>query len=161
MTYNWDKLNHLQIGRYAEYFTKMELTAYGCDVYTSEVDDRGIDLVVRKDSDHHFDIQVKSLRLGKSNYVFMAKEKFVLKDNLLLSLVLFQTNKKPSIYLIPSMAWANPNALFVSRDYDKPNQKSKPEWGLNLSKVNLAFLNPYEFNKTIKLLIPKGGSANV
>jgi hypothetical protein len=153
MTYDWDNLNHLQIGKYAEYLTKMELTASGCDVYTSEVDDRGIDFVVRKDSDHYFDIQVKSLRLSKSNYVFMVKDKFVLKDNLLLSLVLFQTNEKPSIYLIPSMEWANPNALLVSRDYDKPNQKSKPEWGLNLSKINLPLLEPYEFNKTVKLLI--------
>lgn len=67
MIYKWDKLNHLQIGRYAEYLAKMELTAYGCDVYSSEVDDRGIDFVVRKDSEHYFDIQVKSLRMGKSN----------------------------------------------------------------------------------------------
>lgn len=153
MIYEWDKLNHLQIGRYAEYLAKMELTAYGCDVYSSEVDDRGIDFVVRKDSEHYFDIQVKSLRMGKSNYVFMTKDEFILKENLFLCLILFQTNEQPSIYLIPSIVWQNTNSLFVSRDYDKPGQKSHPEWGLNISKVNLPLLAPYEFCKQVQTLI--------
>jgi hypothetical protein len=39
---NWLKLNNLQIGRYAEYYAKMEIAFYGSDVYTSEVDDHGI-----------------------------------------------------------------------------------------------------------------------
>ena len=43
----WSKLNHLQLGRYAEYFTKMEFTSYGYEVYTSEVDDHGIDFVAQ------------------------------------------------------------------------------------------------------------------
>src|SRR3990170_2253645 len=45
----WSELNSLQIGKYAEYFVKMEFTQYGFDVYSSEVDDRGIDFVVRKE----------------------------------------------------------------------------------------------------------------
>ena len=45
--YNWDNLNRLQIGKYAEYYAKMEFTSYGFDVYTSEVDDKGIDFVIR------------------------------------------------------------------------------------------------------------------
>lgn len=39
--YQWSKLNGLQVGRYAEYFVKMEFTMHGFQVYTSEVDDRG------------------------------------------------------------------------------------------------------------------------
>lgn len=153
MSHDWDRLNHLQIGRYAEYLTKMELTAYGCDVYTSEVDDRGIDFVVRKDSDTYYDILVKSLRMKSSNYVFIRKEKFILRNNLFLSLVLFYKNEKPAIYLIPSMVWADQNSLFVNRDYDKPGQISKPEWGLNLSKVNMPLLEPYCFDKTVSILL--------
>lgn len=45
--YTWSRLSSLQLGRYAEYFVKMEFTLYGFDVYTSEVDDRGIDFVIR------------------------------------------------------------------------------------------------------------------
>ena len=34
-------------------------------------------------------------------------------------------------------------AAFVSRDYDKPEQKSKPEWGINYSLKNAPLLEPY------------------
>ena len=39
--YNWKPLNNQQVGSYVEYFVKMELTMYGFEVYTTEVDDRG------------------------------------------------------------------------------------------------------------------------
>ena len=41
---NWSRLSRLQIGRYAEYYAKMEFASYGFDVYTSEVDDYGVHL---------------------------------------------------------------------------------------------------------------------
>jgi hypothetical protein len=53
--YNWSRLSHLQVGRYAEYLVKMEFTMYGFDVYTPEVDDKCIDLVIRKREDHYYD----------------------------------------------------------------------------------------------------------
>ena len=43
--YEWSCLNHLQVGKYAEYFVKMEFTMYGWQVYSTEVDNRGIDFV--------------------------------------------------------------------------------------------------------------------
>ena len=45
---NWSELSHLQLGRYAEYYAKMEFASFGYDVYTSEVDDHGVDFVARK-----------------------------------------------------------------------------------------------------------------
>jgi hypothetical protein len=39
--YDWARLTHLQVGRYGEYYAKMEFTLYGFDVYGAEVDDRG------------------------------------------------------------------------------------------------------------------------
>ena len=74
--YEWSRLNHLQIGRYAEYYVKMEFTLAGFDVYGTEVDDKGIDFVIRKDSNNYYDIQVKSVR--GLNYIFFLKEKFKL-----------------------------------------------------------------------------------
>jgi len=47
--YIWSILNKQQVGAYAEYFVKMELTMYGFQVYGTEVDDRGIDFVARHD----------------------------------------------------------------------------------------------------------------
>jgi hypothetical protein len=71
--YDWSRLNHLQVGKFAEYFVKMEFTLYGFDIYTSEVDDRGIDFVIRRGQDHYYDVQVKSLR--GMGYIFFQKDK--------------------------------------------------------------------------------------
>jgi hypothetical protein len=48
--YDWKCLNPRQIGKYAEYFVKMELTMHGLDIYSSEVDDKGIDFVARTEA---------------------------------------------------------------------------------------------------------------
>ena len=146
--FEWGKLNHLQLGRYAEYYAKMEFTLLGFDVYEPEVDDKGIDFIIRKDEDNFYEIQVK-LNF-KGNYIFMQKDKFALRKNLYLVLVLFKQASSPELYLIPSTAWLKPNELLVSHDY--PGKKSKPEWGINLSKKNLHILSEYEFDKVAKTL---------
>ncbi|MEM3504316.1 MAG: DUF4365 domain-containing protein [Nitrososphaeria archaeon] len=146
--YEWGKLNHLQLSKYAEYYVKMEFTLAGFDVYTAEIDDKGIDFIVRRDEKTYYDIQVKSSR--GLNYIFFPKDKFKPRENLFASIVLFFNNSYPKIYLINSETWLNPNQLFVSRDYKE--KKSKPEWGINLSKKNLSLLEQYEFNKVVKKL---------
>ncbi|WRO21021.1 DUF4365 domain-containing protein [Metallumcola ferriviriculae] len=65
----WSRLNKLQLGRYAEYYAKMEFASYGFEVYTSEVDDHGIDFIAKTKEGRFFEIQVKSVR--QTNYVFM------------------------------------------------------------------------------------------
>ena len=145
--YNWNRLSHLQISRYAEYFVKMEFTLFGFEVYTAEVDDRGVDFVIRKD-DRYYDVQVKSARGFK--YIFFLKDKFNPRDNLLAAIVLFFDGEPPQLYLIPSKEWLKPNALLVSRDYE--GKKSKPEWGLNLSKKNLPLLSQFAFDKIVQEL---------
>ena len=59
---DWSKLNSLQLGRYAEYFAKMEFASYGLEVYTCEVDDHGVDFIVKDKKGRFCEIQVKSLR---------------------------------------------------------------------------------------------------
>ena len=146
--FEWKRVNRLQLGRYAEYFVKMEFILAGFDVYTSEVDERGIDFIIRKDRNTYYDIQVKSVR--GLNYIFFPKDKFSPRRNLLAAIVIFFEGKPPKIYLIPSTEWLNPNDLFVSRDYE--GKKSKPEWGLNLSKKNLSLLEKFEFDKVVQRL---------
>jgi hypothetical protein len=143
--YSWSRLNKQQVGRFAEYFVKMEFALYGFEVYTAEVDDRGIDFVASHDSGGFYEVQVKSVR--ESNYVFMQKSKFPIRPDRLLALVLLQEDKPPDLYLIPATAWQSPNALLVGRDYD--GLKSKPEWGVQLSACNRPLLNPYQFEKAV------------
>ena len=137
----WSELTSLQLGRYAEYFVKMEFTMLGAEVYSAEVDDHGIDFVIRMGDDRYYDVQVKSVRA--LNYIFFHKDKFPLRPNLLAAIVLFEEMSEPSLSLIPAKAWATPNNLLVSHDYE--GMESKPEWGLNLSRRNLPMLQKYEF----------------
>ncbi len=138
----------MQLGRYAEYFVKMEFTLLGFDVYQTEVDYHGIDFVVRKDEDRYYDVQVKSVR--GHNYIFFPKHKFFPRLNLLAACVLFFNGELPQFYLIPSLAWLEPNALLVEHNYE--GKKSKPEWGLNISRKNMPLLADFTFDKVVETL---------
>lgn len=146
--HDWSRLNHLQLGRYAEYFVKMEFTLFGFDIYSSEVDDRGIDFVIRRGINRYYDVQVKSIRA--LNYIFLPKDRFQLRPNLLAAVVIFRPESSPDLYLIPATTWEAPNDLFVSRNYE--GKKSKPEWGLNLSQRNLPLLVRFAFEKMVSEL---------
>lgn len=143
--YDWARLNHLQIGRYAEYFVMMEFTLYGFEVYSTEVDDRGIDFVVRREGGPIYDVQVKSLR--GHGYIFIPKSKFELRNNLLAALVIFSPGDLPDLYLVRATKWEQPNALLVSRDYK--GKKSPPEWGVNISGKNLPLLEQYRIDRVL------------
>ena len=146
--HSWSRLTPLQVGRYAEYFAKMEFTLYGFDVYSTEVDDKGIDFVIRRSEERYYDVQVKSSR--NANYIFFAKSKFALRENLLAAIVLFLDGQSPDLFLVPSSVWLQPNALFTSRDYE--GGSSKPEWGLNMTKRSMPLLEPYRFEQTVQHL---------
>jgi hypothetical protein len=147
--YIWSRLNKQQVGAFAEYFVKMELTMYGFQVYGTEVDDRGIDFVARFERGPFIEIQVKSIR--SAGYVFMQKEKFPLRENLFLALAVLSEGQPPDLYLIPAAAWTASNTALVSRDYE--GLKSKPEWGINLSKRNMPGLAAYRFGSVVSDLI--------
>src|SRR5271168_724885 len=111
--YQWSALNKQQVGAYAEYFVKMELTMYGFQVYATEVDDRGIDFVARHERGPFLQIQVKSVRFKSQNpsgYVFLAKDKFArdrseLTESLYVALGLLRDDLPPELFLIPASAW--------------------------------------------------------
>lgn len=145
----WSLLNPLQLGRYAEYFAKMEFASYGLEIYSSEVDDHGVDFIVKDKNGRFCEIQVKSVR--NKGYVFVQKTKFDISNkNLYLTLLLFENGKNPDIFLIPSVVWEAPNEVFVDRNYDKPGQKSAPEYGINISQKNYDVLEAFRFEKIIK-----------
>lgn len=147
---DWTKLNSLQLGRYAEYYAKMEFASYGFEVYTSEVDDHGIDFIAKTKNGRFLEIQVKSVR--NTNYVFMHKTKWNIEDdNVYLALLLFEKGKLPDAYLIPAKAWKTPNALLCDKDYE--GLKSKPEYGLKLSKRNMSLLKNYSFKVALVSLL--------
>lgn len=147
---NWSKLNHLQMGRYAEYYAKMEFASYGFEVYTSEVDDHGVDFIAKLPGENKFfEVQVKSVR--DYGYIYMAKSKMPeLSEDRLVCYLHFIDGQLPDVFVIPATAWKNPNAVLVDRKYDKPGQKSEPEWGINISKKNYILLDEYKADCWLK-----------
>lgn len=136
---NWSKLNSLQLSRYAEYYAKMEVASYGLEVYTSEVDDHGIDFIAKDKNGRYNEFQVKSIRKNKGNYVFMQKDKWNIHDeDIYLVLLIFKDGMSPVVYLIPATAWQQPNELLCDKDYI--GLKSKPEYGINISEKNMVLL---------------------
>lgn len=147
----WNILNRIQLGKYAEYFAKMEFASYGLDVYTSEVDDHGIDFIVKDKKKRFNEIQVKALR--DKGYTFMQQDKFDLNSKTLyLVLLIFEEDKLPNIYLVPTSAWNNKNNMFVVRNYNE-SQKSKPEYGISITNSNKNLLEKYKFEVVVKELM--------
>lgn len=67
---------------------------------------------------------------------------FALGSNRWMALVILEAAQpEPAIYLVPSMVWAAPNSVFVSRDYE--GKKSEPEYGLTINRATLQTLEPY------------------
>jgi hypothetical protein len=148
--YDWKRLSPLQVGKYAEYFAKMEFTLWGFDVFSAEVDEHGIDFVARRHPGPYYDVQVKSAR--EYNYIFFHKHKFQPNHTLIAAVVLFQHHQPPSLYVIPSTQWVDaPSKLLADHEYE--GKKSLPEWGVNLSKANMPILEKYSFDRFIASLL--------
>ena len=117
MDKNWSKLNRLQLGELGEYYAKMMFTSFGYYVFTSEVDDHGIDFVVKSPKDNkYYEVQVKSVR--NNSYVFLRKEKTKISDETLVCYLRFTDGELPNVYVFPTTVWNAPNSLFVNREYE-------------------------------------------
>jgi hypothetical protein len=137
---NWNALNNLQLGKYAEYYAKMELSSYGFDVYSSEVDDHGIDFIVKTRDGDFLEFQVKSVL--RTDNVFLVKKNWdITNRNLYLFIMTFVDGFQPKSYIIPATAWGSPNALL--KDYEYIGKKSDPEYALKLTRTNQHLLEPY------------------
>lgn len=146
---HWEKLEKLQIGRYGEYFAKMEFASYGLQVYSPEIDDHGIDFIVKDKKGNFKEIQVKSIR--GMRYVYMEKTKFdITNKHLYLALLVFENGRFPDVFLIPAEAWSEPNGVFVDRGYTEPGQTSNPEYGVNISKRNYSILEIFSMENSVR-----------
>jgi hypothetical protein len=145
----WSSLTSGQLGRYAEYYAKMEFASCGFHIYTSEVDDHGIDFIVKKEKGIYFEIQVKSIRPKSTKYVFVKSRKFdVTQNNLYMLLMLFDDYKEPDCFIIPSKAFEIENDLFRHHlDY------KDPELGINISQKNMHLLESFRVENNLKELL--------
>jgi hypothetical protein len=111
------------LGRYAEYFSGLRFTEAGLDVYSSTVDERGIDMLVRYAPGCCLEIQVKGVRSRNLSYVKKATLGNTPREinrrlcrGYCLAFLMFDDGREPDMYLIPGYAWLKPNALLVNND---------------------------------------------
>ena len=137
-----------KLGTFCEYYAKMTLASYGMDIYTSEVDDHGIDFVAERKGGF-LKFQVKAIRTATSGYVYMRQEHFDIEDEkLFLFLILLTDGEHPATYIIPATAWKQQNDLLVYHAYE--GKKSKPEYGVNVSVRNMAELEQYRLETVLE-----------
>lgn len=148
MLWSRKALTAQKVGTFCEYYAKMTLISYGVNIYTSEVDDHGIDFIA-EGRNGFLKFQVKGMR-GTSNYVFMQKEYFDIEDDAMyLFLVLLIDGEHPDMYIIPTSVWRQKSSVFVSHDYE--GKKSKPDYGVNVSKRNMPELAKYRLEKMLSV----------
>ncbi len=146
---DWSRLNQLPVGRFSEYLARIEFTLFGLDVCGSEVDDKGIDILVRAAPGRYYDVQVKLLR--PPGYVYTRKDRFLLRPGNLLTLALWRQEVPPDLYLIPATAWLDPGPPFVDCDYE--GRKSAPGRGLTVSGGTMMLLEQYRFASRVQRLL--------
>ena len=161
-------LNSQKLGCFGEYYAKMALASYGFDIYSSEVDDHGIDFVAETGLHHFLRFQVKTIRTATTGYVFMHQYSYMNvgkgllaekslafspdDESLFVVLLLLEDGKEPNMYIIPSSAWKKDSGTtFVYRE-----NYEKPEYGINISQKNITqYLQEYSIYNMIDLLLNK------
>jgi len=127
----------------------MEFTLHGVDIYTPEIDDKGIDLVARTRGGQYWEIQVKSV--FRSSKVYLDGSRFKIdQPNLLVALVRLIQDEAPKAYLLKSSLWKETNSLF--RRYDTISETRDGEYGIQIGKKNESLLSPYSFDKVVVTL---------
>jgi len=132
-----------------------EFIKNGFDVFSTEVDDKGIDLVVKNEHGEYFDIQVKT---SNQTYVFMRKEVFKPRTNLYVALLILDKKDNQFFILIPSLDFENEPPPTFLKDKDYEGKKSEPEYGISTSDKHLSeIIERYLFSKIINNLKSEGG----
>jgi hypothetical protein len=148
----WKDLNKMQLGRYGEYLVKMELTKAGCEVYTSEVDDRGIDFIVRTPSKTMHTVQVKTVR--KAQAIHLDKRNFAVTSSSFLIITWFDNTFGPITLLFDARDWhGSPasEAKYLSMYKDKADNDF---WVLHLDEKFIAtFGHKYAFTSRVEAIL--------
>ena len=146
MRYAWLHLNRQQKGTYGEYIAKMEFVMYGYLVFGAEIDDRGVDFVIKNNAGKHFDVQVKTVT--KSNYTYIKESKF--SEELWICLVVLNEGEQPKIYLLSGRDWDSDTKGLLQR-HCFPNA-NEPEYGIHLAKKRMPLPERFEFDRSVERL---------
>lgn len=135
-----NNITTVKLGTAGELLAKSLFLVNGFDVKTIDADDHGVDFEAEKNG-INYKVQVKAIT-GK-NYQYISKNKIEIDDKFIVCYIRYNKDIWPEVYIFPSTVWLNPNKAFVDKNYDKPGQNSKPEYGINYSKNTVDILKQY------------------
>lgn len=149
-SYKWSALGRLQRGRFGEHFAKMEFAMHGFEIYTADVDDRGIDFVARRDGGEFLEIQVKTV--SDYNLQFVNESKFKRTDRFVVCLVRLQEGTAPQVYAFRGTDWPNQegridNGLLGYNRYE--GKSSNAAYEIHLAKSRDELLQDYSLTALI------------
>ena len=122
---------------------------YGYLVFSAEIDDRGVDFVVRNDAGRHFDVQVKTVTCWK--YTYITESKF--SESLWICLVVLAEGVHPTLYLFSGRDWDLDTSGLLRRNHF-PNAK-EAEYGIHIAKKRVSVMKQFAFDQSVEKLREK------
>ena len=139
----WSNLSKHEAGTVGVTAAKDAFRRAGCTVFETEETRTRTRFAVARGKGPMYDVRVRTCRPPGGNYTFLTKSELELGESVIVVLVLLHDGESPDLYLIPSLAWHEPNSLLVDRDYE--GLASAPEWGISLSGKSLELLSDFSF----------------
>lgn len=116
------------------------LVSYDFDVSATHEKDFNIDIIAEHARGWTLKIVVRVVTLG--SYTWVEQSKFNIYDEKLFIAALYLKSENDyEIFVLPATAWQSKEMPFSIKNYDKPGQVSKPEFGITFSQKALEYLS--------------------
>ena len=119
---------------------------YGYLVFSAEIDDRGVDFVVRNDAGRHFDVQVKTVT--DRNYTYITESKF--SESLWICLVVLTEGDHPTLYLFSGRDWNSDTSNLLQRHHFPKSKEA--EYGIHIAKKRVLVMKRFAFDQSVERL---------
>lgn len=128
-------LTNIELNKKAKEIVKEKFKEYGAKIIEK---DRIFSIKTKEGKG--IKVLVKSIRRPTEYVLILKKHMDARQDNFYIALVIFTGDNIPELFLIPAIAFLEPNDLLR----DRPKYK-EPEFGMNVSNKNMPLLNIYKF----------------
>ena len=150
----YSHLSKQQRGAIGEHLASAAFLLQGFEVYKSAVDDRGIDLIVRRPGGNYYRVQVKTV--GQSAAApqpkaqpFIKKDSFHIDDDFLFVAVRLREDSEAELFVARGSAWNKP--IECIRFNDKGGDAG-PYYEFNLGRQYDGFLTQFAFSTYVPQL---------
>lgn len=143
----------INLNKYAQHFTKLELLRAKLDVFQNESGSEGVDFIIKTNAGNYHELYLQTINLETERSVKISKT--VLgepKDNLWVAMVLFMKDIEPVLYLIPSTQLAKPdNYIFIDNDQGE-RFKQFSNWEIKVFTNGIPELSKFALSNMSPLL---------